>query len=180
MKLKSIYPNICFRNLSAQGSTLVIALLTLAILSFAIAAIAVSVSTTANVSLQAASWQEAEMAAEAGADTAMACFQAALNESSSWSSTPSVPNALTDTGCAWGPYTTNCAIPAPSPGTGGAERIRPIQCRLHHQALLHPRFDPYADTFRPASGPTTGLQAAVSIEAPPTWRTTDTANITRR
>ena len=71
-----------------------VTLLSMGVLAAVVAAVAVSVSTTANVSLQGASWQEALMAAEAGADTAMASFRVALDESQYWSSSS---NALSDT-----------------------------------------------------------------------------------
>ena len=128
----------------SAGSALIISMVTMAVLAFAAAAISVSVSTTANVSLQAATWQEAIMAAEAGADTAMASFRVALDEGPTlWNDTS---NALTDTktgATAWADWTTVTA---------------------NRKLSLSP-------VFRAASGATTGMQATVTIEAPNGWTT---------
>lgn len=132
-------------NHRQRGSTLIVTLITLAVLAAAVSAVSVSVSTTANVSLQAASWQEAIMAAEAGADTAMASFRVALDEATYWNT---IDNALSDqkTGAtAWAGWAQVSPSPTPSPG--------PTPTKLSYSTVL-----------RPATGADTALQAAVYIE----------------
>ena len=139
-----------------RGSALIITLITLAALAAAVAAVSVSVSTTANVSLQAASWQEALMAAEAGADTATACFGVALSEGSVGSPVPwnDTTNALSDVktaATAWSGWVldpTTSATPSPS---------------------ATPRTLYYTKTLRSVSAGNTGLITVVKIESPTGW-----------
>lgn len=140
-----------------RGSALVVSLITLAVLAFAAAALSVSVSTTANVSLQAATWQEAIMAAEAGADTALASLRVALDEgsvvvngttTSYWNDAVGTPpvgvNALTDfkTGAtAWNGWTIDSVDASNFP------------TKLSREISL-----------RTASGTITGMKTAVTID----------------
>jgi hypothetical protein len=143
-------------------------MVTLGILGFAAAAISVSVSSSANVSLQAASWQEALMAAEAGADTAMASFRVALDEPQYWTTT-SPANALTDT------QTGATAWPSASPPAGISTSDGKGWTTVTSAQKLS-----LLPLFRATTGGATGMQAAVTIEAPPTWTTTDSTGVVKQ
>jgi hypothetical protein len=134
------------RRASQKGSALLIAMIVLAVLGFAAAAISVSVSTSANVSLQAATWQESIMAAEAGADTAMASFRAALDEGTKWNLSA---NALSDTkagATAWSSWSVDDSYVLSGVTIPTKVSLSPV--------------------FRAASGGITGMQSKVTIEAP--------------
>ena len=120
----------------ARGNTLLLTLLMVGTLALVGANAFVAVSTRTGINYQAASWQEALLAAEGSADIAMGSFRYALNSPSSWTDPA---NALTDSGGAW---------------SGWSAMDATTKSRTR------------STVFRPASAGTTALTGSVTIDAP--------------